>query len=146
MAKELFTIGYEGMSLDGFVSRLKNFAINYVIDIRENPVSRKPGFSKTELAETLSRENVRYVHLRELGSPRPIREELKRNYDYQLFFGSMKKYLATRREAIEIAYRYIADNSCCLLCFERVAEQCHRKLVAEIIKERDGNRLRIINI
>jgi len=146
MAKELFTIGYEGISLDAFVSQLKNFAINCVIDVRENPVSRKPGFSKNELTETLSRENIRYLHLQELGSPRPIRERLKRDYDYRLFFKNIENHLAKQKDAIEIAYSHVSRSTCCLLCFEHHAENCHRKLVAKKIQERDSNGLQIINL
>jgi uncharacterized protein (DUF488 family) len=146
MAKRLFTIGYEGISLDSFVNHLKNFAIDCVIDVRETPISRKKGFSKSELTETLSRENIRYLHLRELGSPRPIRERLKRDYDYRLFFKNIENHLAKQKDAIEIAYSHVARNTCCLLCFEHHAEKCHRKLVAEKIQERDSNGLQIINL
>ena len=146
MARQLFTIGYEGMSLGSFVAQLKNFSIDCLIDIREIPISRKSGFSKSELTETLSRENIRYLHLQELGSPIPIRERLKRDYDYRLFFKNIENHLAKQKDAIEIAYRHIAHNTCCLMCFEHLAEMCHRKLVARKIQERDGNGLQIINL
>ena len=146
MARQLFTIGYERMSLASFVARLKNFAIDCLIDVREIPISRKSGFSKSELAQRLNRENIRFLHLKELGSPKPIREKLKRNYDYSIFFRKMDEYLANKNEAIDTAYRYIADNTCCLMCFEHLAEECHRKIVAKKIKERDGNGLQVRNI
>ena len=146
MAEELFTIGYEGMSLDGFVAQLKNFAIDCLIDVREIPLSRKRGFSKSELAQRLNRENIHYVHYKELGSPKPLREKLTVNQDYPTFFKKMDKYLANKKEAIENAYSYVADNTCCLMCFERLVENCHRKIVAAKIKEWGGNGLQIINI
>jgi uncharacterized protein (DUF488 family) len=146
MAKELFTIGYEGMSLDGFVAQLKNFAINCLIDVREIPLSRRPGFSKSGLAQRLDRENIHYVHFKELGSPKPIREKLKSDRNYSTFFKEMDKYLADKKEAIESVYNYVVNNTCCLMCFERLAAQCHRRIVARKIKERDGNGLRIKNI
>lgn len=146
MAKELFTIGYEGMNLDGFVEQLKKFAVDCLIDVREIPLSRKRGFSKSGLVQRLNRENIHYVHFKELGSPKPIREKLKIDRDYSTFFKKMNKYLSNKKEAIESAYSYIADSTCCLMCFERLAEQCHRKIVARKIKEWDGNELRIKNI
>lgn len=146
MAKELFTIGYEGMALDGFVARLKNFAIDCLIDVREIPISRKYGFSKSGLTQRLDRENIHYVHFKELGSPKPIRQKLKINRDYLAFFKKMDKHLTNKKEAIENAYSYVVDNTCCLMCFEHIAEQCHRKIVAIKIKEWGGNGLRIINI
>jgi len=146
MAKELFTIGYEGMNLDGFVGQLKKFAIDCLIDVREIPISRKRGFSKSELAKRLGQENIDYLHLKQLGSPKPIRQKLKINRDYSTFFKKMDIYLANKKEAIENAYIYVIDNTCCLMCFEHVAEQCHRKIVARKIRERDGNGLQIKDI
>ena len=146
MAKELFTIGYEGKSLDGFVTELKKFAISCLIDVREIPFSRKRGFSKSALAERLNKENIRYVHLKELGSPKPVRESLKASHDYLTFFRKMDKYLDTKKETIENAYSYVTYNTCCLMCFERLAAECHRKIVAQKIKARDGNGLQIKNV
>lgn len=146
MAKELFTIGYEGMALDAFVARLKNFAIDCLIDVREIPISRKCGFSKSGLVQRLSRENIHYVHFRELGSPKPIRQKLKINRDYSTFFKKMDKYLTNKKDALEKVYSYVIDNTCCLMCFEHLAEQCHRKIVATKIKEWDSNGLQIKDI
>jgi len=146
MAKELFTIGYEGMALDAFVARLKNFAIDCLIDVREIPISRKRGFSKSGLVQRLGRENIHYVHFRELGSPKPIRQKLKINRDYSTFFKKMNKYLTNKKDALEKVYSYVIDNTCCLMCFEHVAEQCHRKIVARKIKEWDSNGLQIKDI
>ena len=146
MAKELFTIGYEGMALDAFVARLKNFAIDCLIDVREIPISRKYGFSKSGLTQRLDRENIHYVHFKELGSPKPIRQKLKINRDYSTFFKKMDKYLTNKKDALEKVYSYVIDNTCCLMCFEHLAEQCHRKIVARKIRERDGNGLQIKDI
>ncbi len=146
MPKKLFTIGYEGFDIDSFITHLKNNAIECLLDIRDVPLSRKHGFSKTVLSERLNEENIRYVHLSELGSPKPIRYKLKVNHDYTTFFEKMHKHLASKKHAIETAYRYIMDYTCCLMCFERLAAQCHRKIVARKIKEYDGNGLQIMNI
>jgi len=146
MAKELFTIGYEGMNLDGFIGQLKKFAIDCLIDVREIPISRKRGFSKSELAQRLGQENIDYLHLKQLGSPKPIRQKLKINRDYSTFFKKMDIYLANKKEAIENAYSYVIDNTCCLMCFESFAERCHRKIVARKIRERDGKGLKIKDI
>ena len=146
MARQLFTIGYEGMNLDGFIEKLKNFAINCLIDVREIPFSRKRGFSKSALSQRLLSENIRYIHLKELGSPKLVREKLKTSRDYLTFFKKMDEYLTDKQEAIENVYKYVLDNTCCLMCFERLAAECHRKIVAMKIKERDGNGLQINNI
>lgn len=146
MPRQLFTVGYEGIDIDSFLVYLTSNAIDCLLDIREIPLSRKQGFSKTVLSERLSQENIRYVHFKELGSPKPIREELKTNHDYSTFFKKMDRYLANKKETIEKAYHYVVNNTCCLMCFEHLATTCHRKIVARKIKAQDGNGLQIKHI
>ena len=146
MSRQLFTVGYEGATINSFVSRLRHNNIDCVLDIREVPLSRKRGFSKTELARRLNRFGIEYVHIRELGSPKPIREKLKLTRDYSTFFKKMQTHLTNKKDAIETAYHYVMTNTCCLMCFERLAAQCHRMIVAKKIKRRDGNGLQIRNI
>ncbi len=146
MSRELFTVGYEGIDIDNFVTYLKDNAIDCLLDVREIPLSRKRGFSKTALCERLKQENISYVHFRELGSTKSIREKLKANHDYLSFFNKMDKYLTNKIETIENAYYYVRKNTCCLMCFERLAATCHRKIVARKIKKLDGNGLQIKNI
>lgn len=146
MAKELFTVGYEGINIDSFIEHLRNNDIDCLIDVREIPLSRKKGFSKTALRTRLEQEDISYVHFKELGSPKPVRNKLKEDGDYKCFFEAMKKYLADKKDIIEKTYQYVVDKTCCLMCFEHLASQCHRNVVAAKIKERDGNGLLISNI
>jgi len=143
MGRELFTVGYEGTTIETFIDNLKGNGIDCILDIRALPLSRKPGFSKTKLAERLSLAGVRYIHLAKLGTPKNIRERLKSTRDYSMFFDKMEIYLAGQREAIEFAYNYVMNSRCCLMCFERLADHCHRKIVAEKIKATNGDGLQI---
>jgi uncharacterized protein (DUF488 family) len=146
MANALFTVGYEGIDIDSFVEHIRSRGIDCLIDVREIPLSRKKGFSKTALSTRLEQENIHYVHLKELGSPKPVRNKLKQDGDYVHFFKTMKNYLTDKKDAIEKAYQYVVGKTCCLMCFEHLASQCHRNVVAAKIKERDGNGLLINNI
>lgn len=146
MGRELFTVGYEGTTIDTFIYNLQAKRIDCVLDIRALPLSRKPGFSKTKLAERLSLSGVRYIHLAELGTPKNIRDKLKSTRDYSTFFKKMEKYLAGQKEAIELAYNHVMNSRCCLMCFERLADHCHRKIVAEKIKATNGDGLQITHI
>jgi uncharacterized protein (DUF488 family) len=94
----------------------------------------------------LSDEGIGYVHFKELGSPKHLRNKLKSDWDYTFFFKKMDKHLADNSEAIEKLYNYVENKTCCLMCFESLAASCHRKIVARKIKERDGNGLKIINL
>ena len=146
MQQKLFTAGYEGKSVDVFIADLCSNGIDCIIDVRALPLSRKKGFSKTQLAKRLKAQNIRYIHLGSLGTPKEVRNNLKLTHDYESFFETMNNYLADKTEAIESAYNYVINNKCCLMCYERLIEQCHRKLVAEKIKNQNGDDIRIIHI
>lgn len=143
MSTRLFTIGYEGAGMKEFLDCLERNAIECLLDVREVPFSRKRGFSKTPLTRALEGRGIRYVHFKELGSPGAIREELKSGHDYGKFFREMDEYLETQAAGIEQAYSYIGRMTCCLMCYEKLAAMCHRKVVASKIKERDGNGLEV---
>src|SRR4051812_21330935 len=68
-AKKLYTIGYEDVTLERFVSALKDAGVELLIDVRAVPLSRKPGFSKNRLAARLAEEDIEYLGLRGLGTP-----------------------------------------------------------------------------
>lgn len=146
MGRQLFTIGYEGINIDTFIANLLANNIDYILDIRALPFSRKPGFSKRQLSERLKNANIKYIHLAELGTPKYIRENLKLTHDYNSFFQKMEIYLAQKKSEIEGVYKYVVNSTCCLMCFERLADQCHRKIIAEKIKDTNGNGLQIKNI
>jgi uncharacterized protein (DUF488 family) len=146
MARQLFTVGYEGTTIDTFIVNLLSNSIECIIDVRALPFSRKPGFSKTQLAQRLNHARIRYVHLADLGTPKPIRENLKSTGDYSGFFKKMDRYLTGKKDAVEEAYHYVINSRCCLMCFEHLAAQCHRNIVATKIKDRDGNGLQIKHI
>lgn len=143
---KLLTIGYEGREINEFVDRLKQFNISRLIDVREIPLSRKPGFSKSALRERLEDENIEYVHVKALGSPSPIRNKLKSDRDYDYFFKAYGEYLSQNKQVIKELYKFISDGINCIMCFERLPEKCHRTTVADRIKEYDGNGLKIKHI
>ncbi len=143
---EILTIGYEGRRIDEFIDRLKKFNISRLIDVREVPLSRKKGFSKSALRERLKDANIEYVHLKVLGSPSPIRNKLKSDWDYDYFFKAYSKYLSENMEAVKEVYQYISDGINCIMCFERFPEKCHRSTIANKIKEYDSNGLKIKHI
>ena len=146
MARQLFTAGYEGTTIHTFIAILQTNNVDCVLDVRALAFSRKPGFSKTALSQNLESANIRYVHIPDLGTPKPIREKLKSSLDYSDFFETMDAYLSGKQDAIEFAYKYVNEHTCCLMCFEHLADECHRKVVAGKIKIKDGNGLQIKHI
>lgn len=132
IVNELLTIGYEGTTIEDFVPALKLAGVQVLIDIRDVPVSRKRGFSKTALARSMEEAGIEYVHLRDLGDPKPGREAARRG-DMQTFERVFRSHMETdrARAALRHAIRIASDSRACLLCFERDHCGCHRTIVAE---------------
>ena len=126
------TVGYEKAELDDFIATLQAASVECVIDVRELPLSRKRGFSKTALREALDGAGIRYVHLKALGDPKPGREAARAGR-FAEFSAIYRKHLATpeAQDALELAGEFVEAAKCCLLCYERDPEHCHRKVVAE---------------
>ena len=143
---EIFTIGYEGRGVEEFISQLKHFHITRLIDVREIPLSRKKGFSKSALKERLEAEKIEYLHFKSLGSPSSIRNKLKTDGDYDYFFNAFSNYLSINMETIIEVHNYISSGTNCLMCYERLPNKCHRSIVVNKIKEYDGNGLKIKHI
>jgi uncharacterized protein (DUF488 family) len=137
----IYTIGYEGINVDGFVSCLQRYNIETVVDVRELPLSRKRGFSKTALADTLSLWGFEYVHLHRLGCPKPIRDRYRVDGNWKLYRAAFLKYLDTSGEALRELATIARSSNCVLLCFEADHNYCHRSMVAEAVKRLAGMRV-----
>jgi uncharacterized protein (DUF488 family) len=137
--RHVYTIGYEGADLATFLARLTSAKIAQVIDVRELPLSRKRGFSKSALAAALTESGIRYLHLRDLGDPKPGREAARRG-DHTGFLRIYKQHLAgpAAQKALAEASRQASAVRSCLLCFERDHEGCHRAIVAEAMSASTG--------
>ena len=139
----LYTIGYESKSIDDLISQLKSHDISTLVDVREIPISRKKGFSKTVFSEYLNKNGIEYIHLKKLGSPKNIRKELKQNKDYFSFFEKYLEYIQLHKNIINDLYKIILEKNCCIMCYENLPFKCHRKIICDEIEKIDGNGLRI---
>jgi uncharacterized protein (DUF488 family) len=130
----IYTIGYEGIDIDRFLSLLHEHDIETVVDVRELPLSRKPGFSKRALAETLNLSGLEYIHLPDLGCPRAIRDRYRIDNNWMRYKEGFLKYLNTQDETLADLASIAAISNCALLCFEADYNHCHRSMVADAIK------------
>lgn len=143
----LYTIGYEGLDLKQFKAHLACHGVDVVADVRRLPVSRKKGFSKTSLGETLRGQDIEYRNFQELGAPKTIREELYQSGDYDRFFQKYRQNISDKQTALEAIHDLLKKGKkVTLLCFERNPQQCHRQVVAEEIQKLDANGLEIRHI
>lgn len=128
---ELATIGYEGLNVEEFFDILQNNGIETIVDVRELPLSRKPGFSKKALSETAKCHNINYIHFSSLGCPKDIRHDYRRDNDWNKYTKRFLQYLSTQSEQILKLIELIRAEKCCLLCFEADYHHCHRRYVAD---------------
>ena len=144
--QELFTIGYEGAAQDAVLLTLSGNGVETLVDIRELPLSRKPGFSKTALGNGAARYGIAYVHVRALGTPRDIRYRRKIDHDEAAFRRDYLEYLATQQEALSALVARVTQERCCLLCYEANVEQCHRLLVASQVVAQAGGVVKAVHL
>jgi hypothetical protein len=135
--KALFTIGYEGDSIDGYLDRLIRNNVSLLCDVRRNPLSRKAGFSREQLASYCAKVQIDYVHLPELGIPSHRRQELTTQKDYDILFDVYRREdLPTMRPAIlQLGKLMEKHQRIALTCFEKEHTCCHRHCVADEMKK-----------
>ena len=126
----IFTIGYEGATVDEVVASLNAAGVERLIDVRALPLSRRPGFSKTALAAAMAEAGMDYVHLKPLGTPKAGRDAGKKGdvatlravYADQLALPEAQLAAARMRDLA-------AERPSALLCYERDPCHCHRTLL-----------------
>lgn len=131
----VFTIGYEGIDIDAFVSLLSEHGIETVVDIRELPLSRKPGFSKRALGNVLNLSGYEYLHMAALGCPKPVRERYRDDSNWARYTEGFLAHLKTQENAIAELAGLVASSNCALMCYEADYNFCHRSLVANAIRD-----------
>jgi len=131
--EKIFTIGYEGKTPDEFLKVLKEAEISIVVDVRENPASRKKGFSKKTLSATLNDNGIQYRHIAELGTPKDIRVEYQNSGNIERLLEQYRTYLTENPLNINILLDAIGNNTACIMCFEKLASQCHRLVITEYL-------------
>jgi uncharacterized protein (DUF488 family) len=138
-ANKLFTIGYEQTPPKAVLDELENAGVKLLVDVRAVTSSRRPGFSKNQLAAGLDERGIAYVHLAALGTPKEGRLAA-RSGKYDLLHKIYAKHLKTpqvREEIDELSALVKKSGPVCILCYERDHKHCHRQWIAEIIEDRD---------
>jgi len=142
-AKKLFTIGYEQTPAQSVLDELERAGVKLLVDVRAVASSRRPGFSKSQLAAGLDERGISYVHLRGLGTPKDGRIAA-RSGQFGVLHKIYAKHLKTpqaREELDELSSLVKQSGPVCILCYERDHLHCHRRWIAEIIEDRDSVRI-----
>lgn len=132
----LFTIGYEGISLEEYLNRLLRNNVKVLVDVRSNPQSMKYGFSKGRLQCYCNSLGIEYVHYPEVGIQSEQRQELNTQADYDKLFAIYRKNNLTKTTSSQekILDLLKEKKRIALTCFEANICQCHRKHLAEAIE------------
>jgi uncharacterized protein (DUF488 family) len=136
--RRLYSIGYEGFTLDGLVENLVQHRIDLVVDVRYNAVSRKPGFSKQRLSAALEGAGIEYRHDPGLGNPPENRAAFGSAATIEQGRDVMRQRLATEsRSAVEALAEETSTKRVAVLCLERSTAACHRAVVLEAVSALD---------
>lgn len=135
----IYSVGYQGLTIGSLVERLVGAGVTTLVDVRLNPVSRRPGFSRRQLEGALSDVGISYVHERELGNPLDNRASFQKGNASD---GRERMRAILTNGASPALQRVIdlaAHNRIALLCVEREHLRCHRAVIAEMAAEHDSS-------
>jgi len=139
----IFSIGYEGKPLDAFINMLKQNGVERLIDVRQAPYSRKPGFSKKPLETNLFNAGIEYVGIPELGTDKSSRDAHKTDdniapilKEYKVKF---EKNLAHYNQLKTLAQ----EKPSAIMCYEEDFRQCHRQFIEERL---EGDGFKVIHL
>jgi uncharacterized protein (DUF488 family) len=137
MMSVVYTIGYEGTTIERFLATLLAARVDTLVDVRELPLSRKKGFSKNSLEELIGEAGISYIHMRDLGDPRKGRDAAKSG-DFRKFRQIYLSHFHSKRaqKAFEALVSLGSTNTLCMMCFERDPRTCHRHIIAQRMKVR----------
>ncbi len=143
----LYSIGYEKALIGDLIATLADAGVGVLLDVRDRPISRRPGFSKRQLAASVEEAGMRYVHLSALGTP-PEGRLANRQRNWERFWAIVDDKLACPEAEFELqrAAEIAVAAPSCLLCYEADRQICHRSRIADILASRHGFPLRHLTV
>ena len=135
----VYTIGYEGKTVDAFFNQLMEKGIVTIIDVRANPVSRKYGFSGRRLKQIGDRIGIEYLHYPSLGVPSSKRATLSDNASYKRLLSQYEKHILDhRKQEVREVGKYMQGKPSVLVCVEKDVDCCHRSRLAKAVANETG--------
>ncbi len=133
-----FTVGYQSHNIRTLLAVLTENKINVLVDVRQNPVSRKSGFSKRHLERRVPSYGIDYLHFPCLGTPPKIRKFYTTTGDARETLQRYQQHLRTRRSCLQSLIRIASSKQICLMCLEADHNSCHRSVIAQKLMEMTG--------
>lgn len=128
----VYTIGYQGRELDAFAAALLAHGVGTLCDVRRKAMSRKRGFAKPALRTGVEAAGIAYVHLPDLGMPLDLFDD-RNATDNSGILAEYRPRLETGPPALEPLEDLIRASPTCLMCVEADVQQCHRRVLAELV-------------
>ena len=136
---DLYTIGYEGISIEQYVTRLMEHCVSTLLDVRRNPFSMKFGFSKAQLQRITRECGIEYRHFPMLGIESGHRKGLETHADYKRLFAKYRRSLARKEDDLDAIEDILRKHArVALTCFEQDHAWCHRTPLAAAVQSRYG--------
>jgi uncharacterized protein (DUF488 family) len=144
----VFTIGYEGLTIDAFLNKLISNNITTLVDVRNNPQSMKYGFSKKSFKQYIEKAGMKYIHIPELGIPSVMRKGLGETVSHKTLFKAYENKLLPKQEN---AIKQLLDLSnqnerIALVCFEVDHHHCHRHTLVQYLRRAKGFKRAVIHL
>lgn len=139
--KRLMTIGYEGRTVNAFLDVLLANRVERVADVRELPLSRRRGFSKTALASALAEAGIEYVHVRAAGNP--FRHD---DAAPAVVLARFRDHAERQPEVLAALHEAVAVKRAALLCFEADPASCHRSVLADLLARAAADSIRVCDL
>ncbi len=143
---KLYTIGFTKTTAESFFTRLANAGVKKVIDVRLNNISQLSGFAKKDDLRYFLKAicQIEYEHRPELAPTQDMLDEYKKRRGAWATYEEGFLELMAQRKVEETIPRSTIDQAC-LLCSEAKPHHCHRRLVAEYLKQKWGG-LEIVHL
>ena len=136
-APAIYTVGYEGITVDGLLDLLLRRGMKRLLDVRSNPIARRYGFHKETLRRLCTDVDIEYIHFGSLGVPSAWRMDLSDEASYaRLFERYEKEILPAQATAAEKIAELVSEIPSALMCMEAEHHSCHRSRLAANIARR----------
>jgi hypothetical protein len=144
----LYTIGYEGVSIDEYINKLLKHNIKILCDVRKNAYSNKFGFSKDLLQKALNIFDIKYFHLPNLGIESSERKNLVAEKNHTKLFADYRQKVCNAQNAKPLIDFINSKENIAITCFEKDHNLCHRGTLSQYIKEEleQNNNFAVVNI
>lgn len=127
--KVVNTIGYEGKSIDVFLTELLKNNVSILIDTRIRAGGRKIDFCKKNLSTSLMKNGIKYIHYKELGTPEYLMKVKKNQGSYSL--EEYGVYLDSKPDVLQKLIVDVTEDHLAIMCFEKDYTECHRSVIAD---------------